>query len=173
MQPVNSLSPKRGESPVKCAEKKRKRKNVFCAAVITAVCNYKTHKGTSDAICFHKFLSCLFNLIDEHREEKQELFKAVFLSAIFGYMAVGASIKDLARLGDRRRTGKGELNHFIHTINLKESWPSAKTLHVEKDACMYVPGMTLVLSVICIRDWLQQKLLDPDVNTPRKQNTQN
>lgn len=57
-------------------------------------------KGTSDAICLHQFLRCLFNLIDEHREnEKNKYFTfllkkpAIFFSAIFGYAAVGASMK--------------------------------------------------------------------------------
>lgn len=81
----------------------------------------------------------------------------------------------MARLREGRRTGKGELNHFIHKINLKQSQPSASIPHVKKEicACIYVRVMMLVLLVICFRDWLQQELLDPYLNTLRKESMQN
>lgn len=49
-------------------------KSTFCGTVIIAACNYKTLKGTSDAICLHKFLGHLFNLVDEHGEKINQNF---------------------------------------------------------------------------------------------------
>lgn len=62
--------------------------------------------------------------------------------------------KHLARLGEGRRTGKGELNHFIHKIDLNQSCPSANSPHVKKErcVCIYVCVIMLVLLVICFRD---------------------